>query len=113
MQFRVWLCHSFGRTHHWLLADAAEEEDFKEAILAYSFLLKCPAGLSASALDAQIEAWFQEQYQSELDFEISDALAKLEGMHLVELTGEVYRALPLDKAKQVLDSHWDNIFNYA
>ena len=95
------------------LIDAAEEEDFKEAILAYSFLLKCPAGLSASALDAQIEAWFQEQYQSELDFEISDALAKLERMHLVELTGEVYRALPLDKAKQVLDSHWDNIFNYA
>ena len=95
------------------LIDAAEEEDFKEVILAFSFLLNSQTGLSAQALDAQIEHWFQANYQCELDFEISDALLKLERMQLVVLKNDAYHAITLDKAKQVLDSHWDNIFNYA
>ncbi len=95
------------------LIDAAEEEDFKEVVLAYSFLLNSQTGLSAQALDAQIEHWFKANYQCELDFEISDALAKLERMQLIVLKNDAYHAITLEKAKQVLDSHWDNIFNYA
>tara|TARA_R110000744_G_scaffold78514_4_gene154642 strand:+ start:24586 stop:25821 length:1236 start_codon:yes stop_codon:yes gene_type:complete len=95
------------------LIDAAEEEDFKEAILAYSFLLNCKVGLTAEALDEQIECWFKEKYQCELDFEIADALGKLERMQLVKLDHDVYTAIALDEAKIILDTHWDNIFNYA
>ncbi|MGB1261843.1 MAG: TMEM143 family protein [Cognaticolwellia sp.] len=95
------------------LIDAAEEEDFKEVVLAYSFLLNSEAGLSAKVLDETIEHWFQEKYHSALDFEISDALEKLERMKLVELKADIYHAVPLPRAKQILDSHWDNIFNYA
>ena len=36
------------------LIDAAEEEDIKEALLAYTFLLKSKSGLSAQMLDEQI-----------------------------------------------------------
>lgn len=94
------------------LIDSAEEEDFKEALLAYTFLLKSTSGLSASTLDNQIESWFMEKYQCQLDFEISDALDKLVRMQLVTLDNENYRALPLTQAKQGLDKHWDAIFNY-
>lgn len=95
------------------LIDAAEEEDFKEAILAYSFLLKNQAGLTSKALDEAIELWFKETYQCELDFEITDALNKLERMQLVVLKNGVYHGIALAQAKTILDHHWDNIFNYA
>ena len=95
------------------LIDAAEEEDFKETILAYSFLLNNKDGLTAEALDEKIEYWFKVKYQCELDFEIVDALSKLERMELVELNNNVYQAIALDEAKIILDTHWDNIFNYA
>jgi hypothetical protein len=94
------------------LIDSAEEEDFKEAILAYTFLLNAPEGLSASKLDAKIEAWFKENYRCHLDFEISDALDKLERMQLITLKGDNYQALPLTQAKQRLDQRWDAIFDY-
>lgn len=95
------------------LIDAAEEEDFKEAILAYSFLLNNSSGLSAQALDNTIEHWFENKYQSQVDFEISDALSKLERLQLVVMKGDIYLAVPLDKAKQKLDAYWDNIFKFA
>ena len=94
------------------LIDAAEEEDTKEALLAYSFLLKSKNGLSAHALDEQIETWFKSKYQCELDFEISDALEKLERMHLVTCTNTLYNAVNLERAKAILDERWDSLFQY-
>jgi len=94
------------------LIDAAEEEDIKEALLAYSFLLKSKNGLSAHALDEQIETWFKSKYQCELDFEISDALEKLERMHLVTCTNTLYNAVNLERAKAILDERWDSLFQY-
>ncbi len=94
------------------LIDAAEEEDIKEALLAYTFLLKSKNGLSAHALDEQIETWFKSKYQCELDFEISDALEKLERMHLVTCTNTLYNAINLEHAKAILDERWDSLFQY-
>jgi hypothetical protein len=94
------------------LIDAAEEEDIKEALLAYTFLLKSKNGLSAHALDEQIETWFKSKYQCELDFEISDALEKLERMHLVTCTNTLYNAVNLERAKAILDERWDSLFQY-
>ncbi len=94
------------------LIDAAEEEDFKEALLAYTFLLKSPNGLNAQTLDEQIEHWFKSKYQCDLDFEISDALEKLVRMRLVTCSSDVYSALSLEHAKTVLDERWDNLFQY-
>lgn len=94
------------------LIDAAEEEDIKEALLAYTFLLKSKNGLSAHALDEQIETWFKSKHQCELDFEISDALEKLERMHLVTCTNTLYNAVNLERAKAILDERWDSLFQY-
>lgn len=94
------------------LIDAAEEEDYKEALLAYTFLLNSASGLTATQLDDKIEAWFNDQHHCLLDFEISDALAKLERMKLVTVVQNCYHAVPLTQAKQDLDQYWDTLFSY-
>ncbi|MCH2056523.1 MAG: DUF3754 domain-containing protein, partial [Thalassotalea sp.] len=81
------------------LIDAAEE-DFKEAILAYTFLLKNPNEQTVEQIDQQVELWFKENYQCDLDFEISDALEKLVDLSLISKQGDMYSAISLPTAKQ-------------
>lgn len=94
------------------LVDDAEEEDCKEAILAYSFLLLSEQPLTREQLDAAIEDWFQVKWDCTLDFEIGDALDKLHKLGLV--SGEqTLQALPLHQACETLDQRWDNYFTRA
>ena len=41
--------------------------------------------MTAKMLDERIEPWFAEYWEYQLDFEISDALQKLEGMKLATM----------------------------
>jgi uncharacterized integral membrane protein len=66
------LDNNLGVFHH--LIDAAEEEEVKEATLAYYFLLTADRALTRSELDDRIEKWFAEKWNCDLDFEIEDAL---------------------------------------
>ncbi len=104
------LDNNAGVFHH--LIDTAEEEEFKEAILGYYFLLINPQPLSESELDNAIEQWFSKTHNVELDFEVDDALQKLLRMGLVLEVDGKYQALSLDKAKEGLDKHWDGLFDY-
>ncbi|MBB3046345.1 hypothetical protein FHR99_000581 [Litorivivens lipolytica] len=70
------------------ILDDAEESECKESTLAYYFLLRAGEPLSAEALDETIESWFQERWQCTLDFEVDDALNKLERLGLAEKHGE-------------------------
>jgi hypothetical protein len=74
------------------LVDDAEEEECKEAILAYFFLLTADQAPSRQTLDEQIEEWFRTRWDCELDFETEDALNKLERLGLVH------------------EDRWDNYF---
>ncbi|HSR02136.1 MAG TPA: TMEM143 family protein [Methylophilaceae bacterium] len=95
------------------LIDAAEEEECKEAILAYYFLIIAGKPLTAQALDLEIESWFERKQQKILDFEIDDAIQKLIKFGLVKLLSEeCYEAIPLSNARQVLDGVWNNYFTY-
>ena len=94
------------------LIDAAEEEECKEAILAYYFLLISIQPLSAHMLDQQIENWFEQKQQQILDFEIDDALQKLIKLGLITQKNNQYQAITLDAALQTLDHTWDNYFSY-
>ncbi len=92
------------------LIDEAEEEEGKEALLAYYHLL---AGGSATAsdLDRRIEKWFADRLDAKLDFEIEDALGKLEKLELVRRNGEVLEALPLPDAIRRADEIWDGLYD--
>ena len=62
--------------------DDAEDSECKEALVALYFLLGAEGALSAEELDARIEAWFADSWDARLDFEIADALGKLQRLGL-------------------------------
>jgi hypothetical protein len=92
------------------LIDAAEEEEIKEAILAYFFLQTEKRPLNKNELDELIEKWFETKWNSKINFEIDDALEKLDRLGLLTRDGEVLHCRPLAEAKRRLDDIWDNYF---
>lgn len=96
------------------LLDEAEEQECRETFLAYFCLWKyAPAeGWSAEQLDDYVELYLEGNANLKVDFEIGDALAKLERLQIVRKTGDTYHAQPLDKALEMLDQMWDNYFKY-
>lgn len=95
------------------LIDDAEEEECKEAILAYYFLLTHQNIRTQEALDRQIETWFHEQWDAVLDFEVDDALAKLALLGLVTQDNDQLSVVSLEQACQRLDRRWDTYFDFS
>ena len=94
------------------LIDAAEEEEFKEAVLAYYFLLTAEDPLTKKELDGRIENWLAEGWDCQIDFEIGDAVNKLQRLNLIQPDEEILKGVPLSEAKQQLDTIWDDFFIY-
>ena len=100
-----------GVFHH--LLDAAEEEEVKEAVLAYHFLRTAERPLTAAELDRRIEDWFVRRWDAVFDFEVDDGVGKLRRLRLVDDDGAGrLTAVPLDEAKRRLDQTWDDLFTY-
>jgi hypothetical protein len=98
------------------LLDEAEEQECREAILAYFFLwhFAGETGWSSDRLDSQIEAFIKSETKVAVDFEVGDALEKLKRLGLIEATvGGLLRALPIKEALKRLDYAWDNLFPYS
>lgn len=109
------------------LLDAAEEEECKESILAYYHLIASEKALTKIELETRIETWFQEQFGTELHFDVEDALKKLQSLkteislesehweiRLIENSSdERFKALPLKESLRLLDTIWDRLFNYS
>ncbi len=98
---------------HYLI-DMAEEEECKEAFLAYFFLLTTTeVKLNKARLDDLIEHWLEKKYDCEIDFEIEDALDKLVRYKLVFQDAEGTLSVPpLPEALRQVDEIWDNYFQY-
>jgi hypothetical protein len=109
------------------LLDEAEEQECREAILGYYFLWReaGPEGWTSEHLDDHIEEFLEAKTGLKVDFEIDDAIDKLEKLRIVEKlevpsgagTGDSqptvrYRAQPIDKALEMLDWTWDNYFKF-
>ena len=95
------------------LLDAAEEEEVKEAVLAYHFLRTAGAPLTSAELDGRIEEWFAQRWEASFDFEVDDGVAKLRRLRLVDDDGQGrLAAVPLDEAKRRLDETWDGLFAF-
>jgi hypothetical protein len=96
------------------LLDEAEEQECREALLAYYYLWRFAgtAGWRAPDLDDYVEMDLERLAKLKVDFEIGDALAKLERLQLVTRNGENYVAVPIERALEVLDYAWDNYFKY-
>jgi hypothetical protein len=87
--------------------DSAEEEDTKEALLAYRVLLDGP--LTTAGVDAAVERRLRDEAGVTIDFEVSDALRKLAALGLATAEGERCRAVSVAQARGTLLEHWDTI----
>ena len=105
------LDNNAGVFHH--LIDAAEEEEVKETVLAYFFLLTEKRPLLQAELDDIIEKWLETGWGCKINFEIEDAINKLERLELVTREGDRLRCLPLAEARRRLDHIWDNYFTFT
>jgi hypothetical protein len=98
------------------LIDSAEEEEYKETMLAYYFLWRASTqgeGWNQAQLDAQIEAFLHQFAGAEINFEVEDAVMKLFRLGLARRNSHgVIRATPIDQALVTLDRKWDNTFRY-
>jgi hypothetical protein len=110
LYFRVF-DNNAGVLHH--LIGAAEDEDCKEALLAYYFLLTREKPMTEKELDELIEKWFETSHGAKLDFEVDDAARKLDKMELAKRDAEGRLTVTsLANSKKRIDWLWDNVFSY-
>jgi hypothetical protein len=95
------------------LINAAEEQETKEVILAYHSLLTAGPATSAAELDHRIEAWLKSAFGVEVDFEVSDALSKLEGLGLLAQKEGKIAVVPPADALARLDTLWDRLYDFT
>jgi hypothetical protein len=96
-----------------MIVGTAEEQECKEAVLAYYFLATAAAPMTQHDLERRIEAWLKDRFAVTVAFAVGEALAKLERLTLLRRDGEALAVAPLDEALQTLDRAWGNFFPVA
>jgi hypothetical protein len=91
---------------------AAEEQECKEAFLAYFFLLTAKEPLNQEQLDGRVEEWLKKNFNMDIDFEVDDAVAKLERLEVLRRDRDKLSVLGFDDALARLDYRWDNFFQF-
>ncbi len=97
------------------ILDEAEEQELLEAILAYALLIwKADAsGWTADQLDKAAEHYLTSVLKRDVDFEVHDALDKLERFGCATKTPDGrWQATPMEDALVTLDRAWDDYFRY-
>ena len=96
------------------LIDSAEEEESKEALLAYYFLLTAPAPLTSLDLDKIIEKWLKTKSRKNINFQINDSLNKLKRLGILKVNNlGSFSVLNVKDALHHLDRTWDTYFDYS
>jgi hypothetical protein len=93
------------------LIGEAEEQECKEAVLAYHFLQVAPGPLEVGELQDSVEAWLREEFDVELKFKVANAVLKLERLGLVRREEERLFVSPLDGALAQLNAVWNSLFS--
>jgi hypothetical protein len=93
------------------LIGAAEDQECKEAFLAYHFLHTAAAPPTVDELDSCIEAWLRKTFGVEIDFAVNSALGKLAALGLLRRQEERLFVSPLDGAIGQLQAVWDRFLS--
>lgn len=96
------------------IANSAAEEDIKEDWLLYSVLAKASASRhDIEAIDRAIEAHLKQEFGIVVDFDISDAVARLkaDGLLMEDADG-TFRVFPPHEAAQHIDKRWDLLLDH-
>jgi hypothetical protein len=96
------------------LTDEAEEQEFHEAVMAYFLLWRDAgsAGWTEQELDRAAESYLQQLCGYGVDFEVEDAIRKLQRLGLAsEATDGRWRVVGVREAIRTLDAVWDGYFS--
>src|SRR5262249_14224402 len=92
------------------LITATEDQECKEAVLAYHFSHKAEPAPMAGEIAARIEAWIEKNFEVNLDFKVADAIETLNRFGLVRRDGDRLFVPPLEPAIAQLHQVWNNFF---
>ncbi len=95
------------------LIATAEDQEVKQAVLAYHFIRKAEATPTAAEVAVRIETWLAENFGVNLDFEIADALDTLNRFRLVRREDERLFVPPLEATVAQLHQVWNDFFKVA
>jgi hypothetical protein len=97
-----------------MIVDIGEEQEIKEALIAYFFILLDDNKYNQATLDKKVENWILQKFSVDIDFEVDDALEKLSSMNLlIEDRDGFLSVVDSKKALIILDRYWDNLYNFA
>ena len=89
---------------------AAEDQECKEAFLAYYFLHVAVERPTQAMLERRIEAWLKETFGVLVEFAVDEALAKLDRLGVLIRAGDSLAVSTLDEALARLDRVWCDFF---
>ena len=88
------------------LIGEAEEQECKEALLAYYCLATAGKPIPRAVLGASIEALLSHRFSVSADFAIDEAATQLQRLGLLDDSGGMLSALPLPAAIERLETEW-------
>lgn len=96
---------------YYRLIHEAEKEECKEVLLAYFYLLSCDSPKSKKEIDISIESWVKKTWNFTINFDVDDAIFKLNHLEIIEQHAGGYTAKGIEQAIKILDKRWDNYFS--
>jgi hypothetical protein len=98
--------------YHMEVTETAEDQETKEAALAYRFISKTEPAPTAAEIAVSIETWLAKNFGVRVDFGVTDALETLGRFGLVRRENERLFVLPLESAIAQLHQVWNNFFKH-
>ncbi len=95
------------------IVGSAEKQEFKEALLAYCFLVAADAPITQAELENRVEQWLKATFSVDVDFEVADALGKLERLGLLQREAGRLATPALGEALGILERTWADLFPVA
>jgi Protein of unknown function (DUF3754) len=91
------------------LIGEAEEQEYKEALLAYYCLITAAEPVTREALGVSVDELLSHRFGVSADFAIGEALTQLKGFGLLDESGGMLSALPLSAAIERLQTEWTQL----
>ena len=87
----------------------AEDQECKEAFLAYYFLHTGAAAPTQDELERTIELWLQQTFAVDIEFQVGEALARLDRLGLLSRDGERLAVPPSEETLTRLEHAWQGL----
>jgi hypothetical protein len=92
------------------LIATAEDQESKQAALAYHFIRKAAVPPTAAQVAVRIETWLKDHFGASLDFDITEAIETLDRFGLLRREGDQLFVPALEATIPQMHQVWNNFF---